>query len=66
MLTLHQTRRLWQKHVLAENRRDIPGLLATLCEDPIYTFMATGQRWAGREQVALPIIIVFPLAGDKF
>ena len=119
MLTLHQIRRLWQKHVLAENRRDIPGLLATLCEDPIYIFMATGQRWAGKEQVAafyqglfdampdamfelvnqyvgiagvveesvlkgthtgkelagfkpdgrkvaLPIIIVFPLAGDKF
>lgn len=119
MLTLHQTRRLWQKHVLAENRRDIPGLLATLIENPTYIFMATGQHWEGKEQVAsfyqglfeampdatfellnqyvgkegvveesvlkgthngkelvgfapkggkvaLPLTIVFPLAGDKF
>jgi steroid delta-isomerase-like uncharacterized protein len=52
MLTLHQTRRLWQKHVLAENRRDIPGLLATLVDNPTYIFMATGMRWEGKEQVA--------------
>ena len=52
MLSLHQIRRLWQKHVLAENRRDIPGLLATLCENPTYIFMATGRRWEGRDQVA--------------
>jgi steroid delta-isomerase-like uncharacterized protein len=52
MLTLHQIRRLWQKHVLAENRRDIPGLLATLCDDPTYIFMATHQRWEGPEEVA--------------
>lgn len=52
MLTLHQIRRLWQKHVLAENRRDIPGLLATLCDDPTYIFMATQKRWEGPEEVA--------------
>ncbi len=52
MLTIHQTRRLWQKHVLAENRRDIPGLLATLCDDPTYILMATGAEFRGKEQVA--------------
>jgi steroid delta-isomerase-like uncharacterized protein len=52
MLTLHQIRRLWQKHVLAENRRDIPGLLATLCEDPTYILMATGAEFRGKDQVA--------------
>jgi steroid delta-isomerase-like uncharacterized protein len=53
MLTLHQIRRLWQKHVLAENRRDIPGLLATLCEDPTYILMATGAEFHGKDQVAI-------------
>jgi steroid delta-isomerase-like uncharacterized protein len=49
---LHQNKRLWQKHVLAENRRDIPGLLATLVDDPLYVVMATGQEYRGSEGVA--------------
>lgn len=49
---LHYIKRLWQKHVLAENRRDIPGLLATLCEHPVYMIMATGLTYEGREGVA--------------
>src|SRR5258708_34818213 len=49
---LHYNKRLWQKHVLAENRRDIPGLLATLVEDPLYILMATGQEYRGKEGVA--------------
>jgi len=53
MLTLHQIRRLWQKHVIAENRRDIPGLLATLCDDPTYILMATGAEFRGKDQVAI-------------
>jgi steroid delta-isomerase-like uncharacterized protein len=52
MLTLHQIRRLWQKHVIAENRRNIPGMLATLCEDPTYILMATGAQFRGPDQVA--------------
>jgi carboxymethylenebutenolidase len=43
---------LWQKHVLAENRRSIEGLLATLCDEPIYQIMATGETYRGREAVA--------------
>src|SRR5258708_33941066 len=52
MPSLHQIKRLWQKHVLAENRRDIPGLLATLVDDPLYVLMATGQEYRGQSGVA--------------
>ncbi len=50
-MSLHYNKRLWQKHVLAENRRDIPGLLATLVEDPLYFIMATGLEYRGKEGV---------------
>lgn len=49
---LHYNKRLWQKHVLAENRRDIPGLLATLVDDPLYIIMATGLEYRGQSGVA--------------
>ena len=52
MTRLHQNLRLWQKHVLAENRRSIEGLLATLCAEPVYSVMATGAEYRGREAVA--------------
>jgi steroid delta-isomerase-like uncharacterized protein len=52
MSLLHANRRLWQKHVLAENRRSIEGLLDTLCAEPVYTIMATGQEHRGRAAVA--------------
>ena len=52
MSLLHENRRLWQRHVLAENRRSIEGLLETLCSDPIYKIMATNVTYKGREQVA--------------
>ncbi len=51
MARLHDIKRLWQKHVLAENRRSIPGLLATLVEWPVYTLMADGRRFEGLEGV---------------
>lgn len=52
MTLLHENRRLWQRHVLAENRRSIEGLLETLCSEPIYKIMATNATFKGREQVA--------------
>ncbi|HTP06748.1 MAG TPA: ester cyclase [Anaerolineae bacterium] len=52
MSVLHENRRLWQRHVLAENRRDITALLETLCNDPIYKIMATSATFKGRDQVA--------------
>jgi hypothetical protein len=51
-MSRHAIKRLWQKHVLAENRRSIEGLLATLCAEPVYEVMATGEQFAGREGVA--------------
>lgn len=51
-MSLHAIKRLWQKHVLAENRRSIEGLLGTLCAEPVYEVMATGERFVGREGVA--------------
>ena len=53
MSVLHQNRRLWQRHVLAENKRSIDGLLETLCDDPIYKIMATNEKYQGKEAVAL-------------
>lgn len=51
-MSLHRNKRLWQKHVLAENRRGIEGLLDTLCDEPVYTTMATGEEHRGKEAVA--------------
>jgi carboxymethylenebutenolidase len=51
-MSLHTNKRLWQKHVLAENRRSIDGLLATLNAEPVYVIMATGQEHRGPAAVA--------------
>jgi predicted ester cyclase len=45
---LYQTiRRLWIQHSIAEDRRDLDGLIATLAEDCVYEIVPTGQRWEG-------------------
>ena len=51
MSVLHENRRLWQRHVLAENRRSIEALLENLGNDPIYKIMATSATFKGRDQV---------------
>lgn len=51
-MSIHKNRRLWQKHVLAENRRSIEGLLDTLCDEPVYEIMATGETFRGKPAVA--------------
>jgi steroid delta-isomerase-like uncharacterized protein len=56
-------RRLWLKHSIAENRRDVDGLIATLTEDCVYEVMPTGQRWeghAGARQFYLTFLTAFP------
>ncbi len=40
-------RRLWKDHSIAEDRRDIPGLLATLTPDCVYEMPQTNARWEG-------------------
>ena len=44
---LRAIKRLWVRHSIAEDRRDIDGLIATLAEDCVYEIVVTGQRWTG-------------------
>lgn len=47
---LYQTiRRLWIKHSIAEDRRDLDGLISTLAPDCVYELVPTGQRWEGHD-----------------
>ena len=43
-----KVRRLWIRHSIAEDRRDLPGLIETLAEDCVYELVPTGQRWEGQ------------------
>jgi steroid delta-isomerase-like uncharacterized protein len=51
MSMLHENRRVWQRHLLAESRRNIEALLDNLCADPIYKIMATSATFKGQQQV---------------
>ena len=44
---LRRIKRLWVRHSIAEDRRDIDGLIATLAPDCAYELVPTGQRWDG-------------------
>src|SRR4029453_4316871 len=49
----HDTiRELWKRHSIAEDNRDLPGLLSTLTEDCVYELVQTGHRWEGHEGAA--------------
>src|SRR5215211_5141081 len=45
--THRRIRRLWQRHSIAEDRRDIDGLIATLAPQCVYEIVSTGLRWDG-------------------
>jgi predicted ester cyclase len=47
-----EIRELWKKHSIAEESRDLPGLISTLTEDCVYELMQTGHRWEGHEGAA--------------
>lgn len=40
-------KRLWVRHSIAEDRRDIDGLIATLAPACVYAIVGTGLRWQG-------------------
>jgi ketosteroid isomerase-like protein len=40
---------LWKQHSIAEDNRDIAGLLATLTDDCVYRIIGTPERWEGHE-----------------
>jgi predicted ester cyclase len=44
---LRRIKRLWVRHSIAEDRRDIDRLIATLSDDCVYEIVPTGQRWEG-------------------
>jgi predicted ester cyclase len=44
-----QVRRLWIRHSIAEDRRDLDGLIETLAPGCVYEVMPTGQRWQGHD-----------------
>jgi predicted ester cyclase len=45
-------RELWKTHSIAEDARDLPGLISTLTEDCVYELTQTGHRWEGHEGAA--------------
>jgi predicted ester cyclase len=46
---LRAIKRLWIRHSIAEDARDIDGLIATLSPDCVYEILPTGQRWEGHD-----------------
>ncbi len=42
-------RQRWIDHSIAEDSRDIPGLMATLTEDCVYTVVNSGVSWHHKE-----------------
>jgi predicted ester cyclase len=42
-------RRLWIRHSIAEDKRDLDGLIATLAPNCVYEIVPTGQRWEGHD-----------------
>jgi predicted ester cyclase len=50
---LRRIKRLWVRHSIAEDRRDIDGLIATLAADCVYEIVPTGHRWEGHDGARL-------------
>jgi len=46
---LRAIKRLWVRHSIAEDARDIDGLVATLATTSVYELVPSGQRWEGHD-----------------
>ena len=60
---LRRIKRLWVRHSIAEDRRDIDGLIATLSPECVYEIVPTGQRWeshAGARRFYTELFAAFP------
>lgn len=60
---LQAIRELWKAHSIAEDRRDIAGLMATLTDDCVYELVQSGHRWeghAGATSFYLALLGAFP------
>ena len=56
-------RELWKAHSIAEDKRDIAGLIATLTPDCVYEVFPDGGRWeghAGATRFYLELLGAFP------
>jgi hypothetical protein len=47
-----EIRELWKRHSIAEDERDLPGLISTLTEDCVYELPQSGRVWKGHEGAA--------------
>jgi steroid delta-isomerase-like uncharacterized protein len=60
---LDAIRELWKKYSIAEDERDLPGLISTLTEDCVYELVQSGHRWEGHEGAArfyMELLSAFP------
>jgi predicted ester cyclase len=58
-----EIRELWTRHSMAEENRDLRGLIATLADDCVYEIPAWNQRWeghAGATQFYNGLLTAFP------
>jgi hypothetical protein len=58
-----EIRELWKRHSIAEDNRDLPGLISTLTGDCVYELAQTGDRWEGHEGAArfyMELLTAFP------
>ena len=44
-----EIRDLYKRHSVAEDARDLPGLISTLTPDCVYELIQTGHRWEGHD-----------------
>lgn len=44
-----EIRALWKRHSIAEDARDLPGLISTLTDDCVYELPQIGESWRGHE-----------------
>ena len=47
-----EIRELWKTHSIAEDNRDLPGLLSTLTDDCVYELVGTEHRWERHDGAA--------------
>lgn len=58
-----EIRDLWKAHSIAEDKRDIAGLIATLTPDCVYEVLPAGARWeghAGATRFYMELLSAFP------
>ena len=46
-----EIRELYKTHSIAEDARDLPGLISTLTPDCVYELVQSGHRWEGHDGV---------------